>query len=116
MCVFECTFFCNRFWYVLVISSPFAKRTDESELLLEAVDLLEPGDGDAVDGKLICEPQLVGRKEPKVSMCFPSRLFNQSLSLVNCLILYLQFRGIGFVDVQPACFGSFGGILSKYSK
>ena len=33
------------------------------EVLLEAVDLLEPGD--AVDGKLICEPEVVGRKEPQ---------------------------------------------------
>ena len=44
----------------------------KNEILLEVVDLLEPGD--AVDGKLICEPQLVGRKKPNVSRCFPPRM------------------------------------------
>lgn len=50
----------------------FQGLLEKIEILLEVVDLLEPGD--AVDGRLICEPQLVGRKESNVSRCFPPRL------------------------------------------
>ena len=62
---------CKKYVFYSIHDFPgFALK--KNKILLEAVDLLEPGD--AVDGKLICEPQLVGRKEPNVSRCFPSRL------------------------------------------
>ena len=64
--------YCNS--YIDIFNSWFSKVCwgKKNEILLEVVDLLEPGD--AVDGKLICEPQLVGRKEPNVSRCFPPRM------------------------------------------